>query len=99
MKDVASLILLTTVILNAETALPKIVIILQGNLEAMRIEQPTAIQSAGNPSILEGKNVALKSYTGSGKVSSLINGAPSHACILRVSVSPCQAAGLLAQDL
>ncbi|KAK9863559.1 hypothetical protein WJX84_010176 [Apatococcus fuscideae] len=38
-----------------------------GNLEALGINQPTPVQEAGIPIVLDGRNVALKSYTGSGK--------------------------------
>ena len=52
---VACLRILTLIILDAGQLFQRLSYCCRANLEALRIEQPTAIQSAGIPSILEGK--------------------------------------------
>lgn len=43
---------------------------LQGNLQSMGIHEPTEVQQQAIPAMLEGRNIAIQSYTGSGKVPS-----------------------------
>lgn len=45
-----------------------VVVLLQEYLGSMGIEQPTPVQAATIPIILEGKDTAVQCYTGSGKV-------------------------------
>lgn len=41
---------------------------MQGRLAEIGVHEATPVQSAAIPAILTGKNVAIQSYTGSGKV-------------------------------
>ena len=40
----------------------------QGHLRDLGVQTPTPVQEAAIPRVLRGENIAIQSYTGSGKV-------------------------------